>query len=124
VCATGQPAFLHVSRTSGCPEVTVSSRRSPADRACNGHAIRGLVPPMVRIMDSGCGPATFAWCQRVTPCLGRRAFRLLRSAPRPGDIRHRVGVGKRPSDPGNEMVLIGPQLQVAGSPHIVLSYLF
>jgi Phage integrase family len=44
--------------------------------------------------------------------------------PRPGDVRHRVGVGKRPGDRSNEMVLIGPQLQLAGSPHIVLSYLF
>ena len=44
--------------------------------------------------------------------------------PGPGDIGHRVGVGKRPGDWSNEIVLISPQPQHAGSSHIFLGYLF
>jgi aryl sulfotransferase len=44
--------------------------------------------------------------------------------PGPGDIGHCVGVGERPRDRSDEVVLIGPQPQFACSPDIFLSHRF
>src|SRR5579875_4112606 len=38
--------------------------------------------------------------------------------PRPGNVWHRVGVCKGPGDRGDEVFLIGSQLQLAGSPDV------
>jgi hypothetical protein len=40
--------------------------------------------------------------------------------PRPGDVRHRVSVSEGPGDGSHETVLIGPQLERARSPDVVL----
>jgi hypothetical protein len=42
--------------------------------------------------------------------------------PGPGDIGHRVGIGQGPGDRGNEVFLIRPRRQLAGSPDVVLGY--
>jgi len=44
--------------------------------------------------------------------------------PGPGDIGHRVGVGKRPGDRGNQVILVRPQLQHAGRPDVLLGNRF
>src|SRR5437773_1042815 len=43
--------------------------------------------------------------------------------PWPCDIGHRVGIGQGPGDRGNEVFLIRPHLQFAGSPDVFLRYL-
>ena len=43
--------------------------------------------------------------------------------PWPCDIGHRVGIGQGPGDRGNEVFLIRPHPQFAGSPDVFLRYL-